>query len=181
MIALRKKKRSRSYLKLLRQNRSPLAGRASSLVANCSASPLPAPWPRSRPILLLDEPFAALDAPSRQRISNNLHQWARRRGIPVLTVTHNLEEVFASGDEVLTMEEGRIMAQGTPERVLKIQRESLLHVLHAVPAPLPRRIASLAGKRSHCLGIRNSHIAIEGNVVVWASAIVCFFELRRST
>jgi molybdate transport system ATP-binding protein len=87
-------------------------------------------------ILLLDEPFAALDAPSRERISNNLHQWARERGIPVLTVTHNLEEVFAAGDEVVTMEEGRVMAQGTPERVLAIQRERLLQVLHAIPVPL---------------------------------------------
>ncbi|MGB8477740.1 MAG: ATP-binding cassette domain-containing protein [Acidobacteriaceae bacterium] len=84
-------------------------------------------------LLLLDEPFAALDAPSRQRISQNLHQWARERGVPVLTVTHNLEEVFAAGDEVLTMEEGRILAQGPPERVLAIQRERLLQMLHAVP------------------------------------------------
>ena len=90
-------------------------------------------------ILLLDEPFAALDAPSRERISNNLHQWARGRGIPVLTVTHNLEEVFASGDEVLIMEEGRVMAQGTPERVLAIQRERLLKILHAVAAPVAEK------------------------------------------
>ena len=84
-------------------------------------------------ILLLDEPFAALDAPSRERISNNLHQWARERGIPVMTVTHNLEEVFAAGDEVLTMEDGRIMAQGAPEKVLAIQRERLLQILHTTP------------------------------------------------
>lgn len=90
-------------------------------------------------ILLLDEPFAALDAPSRERISNNLHQWTRERGVPVLTVTHNLEEVFAAGDEVLTMEDGRIMAQGTPERVLALQRERLLQILHAIPAPLPEK------------------------------------------
>lgn len=94
-------------------------------------------------ILLLDEPFAALDATSRQRISVNLHQWARERGIPVLTVTHNLEEVFAAGDEVLTMEEGRIMAQGTPERVLAIQRERLLHALHAIPAPVREEASPL--------------------------------------
>lgn len=94
-------------------------------------------------ILLLDEPFAALDAPSRQQISNNLHQWARERGIPVLTVTHNLEEVFAAGDEVLTMEEGRIMAQGTPERVLALQRERLLHMLHGIPAPVPKETSHL--------------------------------------
>jgi molybdate transport system ATP-binding protein len=87
-------------------------------------------------ILLLDEPYAALDAPSRQRISQNLQQWARERGVPVLTVTHNLEEAFTAGDEVLTMEDGRVMAQGTPERVLAIQRDRLLHVLHAIPAPV---------------------------------------------
>ncbi|MGH9616491.1 MAG: ATP-binding cassette domain-containing protein [Acidobacteriaceae bacterium] len=81
-------------------------------------------------ILLLDEPFAALDALSRERISRNLHRWARERSVPVLTVTHNLEEAFVAGDEVLTMEEGRVTAQGTPERVLAPQRERLLQVLH---------------------------------------------------
>lgn len=81
-------------------------------------------------ILLLDEPFAALDALSRERISRNLHRWARERSVPVLTVTHNLEEAFAAGDEVLTMEEGRVTAQGTPEMVLAPQRERLLQVLH---------------------------------------------------
>ncbi len=86
-------------------------------------------------VLLLDEPFAALDAQSRQRISQNLHQWARERKVPVLTVTHNLEEAFAAGDEVLTMEEGCILAQGTPERVLYQQREHLLQMLHATPTP----------------------------------------------
>lgn len=87
-------------------------------------------------ILLLDEPFAALDAQNRQRISENLHQWARERRVPVLTVTHNLEEAFAAGDEVLTMEEGRILAQGTPERVLARERERLLQTLRATPSLL---------------------------------------------
>jgi ABC-type sulfate/molybdate transport systems ATPase subunit len=87
-------------------------------------------------ILLLDEPFAALDAESRQRVSQNLHQWARERSVPVLTVTHDLEEAFAAGDEVLTMEDGRILAQGAPELVLSDQRERLLRILHATPASL---------------------------------------------
>ena len=86
-------------------------------------------------VLLLDEPFAALDAQSRQTISQNVHAWARERQVPVLTVTHNLEEAFAAGEEVLTMEEGRILAQGTPEQVLFEQREQLLQMLHATPSP----------------------------------------------
>lgn len=139
------------------QDRSAQKQKISQLLEIVEAESLAARWPRelsggqlqriaiartlaAEPtILLLDEPFAALDAPSRQRISNNLHQWARERGIPVLTVTHNLEEVFAAGDEVLTMEEGRVMAQGTPERVLSMQRDRLLHALHAIPAPFPEK------------------------------------------
>lgn len=82
-------------------------------------------------ILLLDEPFAALDAESRQRISENLHRWAKERGVPVLTVTHDLEEAFAGGEEVIAMEEGRVIAQGAPGTVLSEQRERLLKTLHA--------------------------------------------------
>ncbi len=79
--------------------------------------------------LLLDEPFAALDTKSRQRISENVHAWAREHRVPVLTVTHNLEEAFASGEELLAMEEGRIVAQGKPQEVLAAERDRLLVAL----------------------------------------------------
>lgn len=143
------------------KDRSVQKQKITQLLAIVEAESLAARWPRelsggqlqriaiartlaAEPtILLLDEPFAALDAPSRHQISTNLHQWARERSIPVLTVTHNLEEVFASGDEVLTMEEGRVMAQGTPERVLSIQRERLLQVLRAVPVPIREETSPL--------------------------------------
>lgn len=79
--------------------------------------------------LLLDEPFAALDTKSRQQISENVHAWAREHRVPVLTVTHNLEEAFASGEELLAMEEGRIVAQGKPHDVLVAERDRLLLAL----------------------------------------------------
>ncbi len=85
-------------------------------------------------VLLLDEPFAALDAPGRQRLSQNLHQWARERSVPLLMVTHNLEEAFAAGDEVLVMEEGHITAQGKPCVVLAAERERLLLAMGVDPA-----------------------------------------------
>jgi molybdate transport system ATP-binding protein len=85
-------------------------------------------------ILLLDEPFAALDAQSRQQLSENVHEWACEHNVPVLTVTHNLEEAFAAGDEVLAMEEGRISAQGKPHEVLAAERDRLLRIMGAVPA-----------------------------------------------
>lgn len=80
-------------------------------------------------VLLLDEPFAALDAQGRQQLSENLHTWATEHAIPILTVTHNLEEAFAAGDEVLTMKEGRILGQGKPCEVLATERDRLLFAM----------------------------------------------------
>lgn len=82
-------------------------------------------------ILLLDEPFAALDARSRQRLSSRVLEWARERHVPALIVTHNLEEAFSAGDEVLAMKEGAIVAQGPPEEVLAEDRNRLLQILRA--------------------------------------------------
>lgn len=92
-------------------------------------------------ILLLDEPFAALDAGSREQLSQNVHGWAREHRVPVLTVTHNLEEAFASGEEVLAMEEGRITAQGEPHKVLAAERDRLLLAMGGVPDSMPTHLS----------------------------------------
>ncbi len=84
-------------------------------------------------ILLLDEPFAALDAESRQQLSENVQQWAREHSVPILTVTHNLEEAFTFGDEVLQMKEGSIVGRGKPQEVLAMDRARLLRAVGATP------------------------------------------------
>jgi molybdate transport system ATP-binding protein len=73
--------------------------------------------------LLLDEPLAALDAATKSKILDDLHRWNRAHRIPILYVTHSREEVFALGERVLVMEEGRIIAQGTPHEVLTAPRQ----------------------------------------------------------
>lgn len=85
-------------------------------------------------VLLLDEPFSALDARSRQQLSENVHRWARDNAVPVLTVTHNLEEAFAAGDEVIAMQDGKIVAQGNASEVLAEERHRLLTCLAATEA-----------------------------------------------
>ncbi len=80
-------------------------------------------------ILLLDEPFSALDAKSRQQLSESVYEWAHARSVPVLTVTHNLEEAFAAGDEVLVMNNGSIAVQGSPAEVLAEERKRLLRAM----------------------------------------------------
>jgi putative thiamine transport system ATP-binding protein len=58
----------------------------------------------SRPrALLLDEPFARLDTPLRGRMRRFVFDAARARGLPVLLVTHDAEDVAASGGPVVEL------------------------------------------------------------------------------
>ena len=74
-------------------------------------------------VLLLDEPLAALDAATKAKIVADLRAWNEAHRIPILYVTHSREEVFALGERVLVMEQGRIIAQGTPHEVMTAPRQ----------------------------------------------------------
>ncbi len=82
-------------------------------------------------VLLLDEPLAALDIPTKAKILDDLRIWNQAHRIPILYVTHSREEVLALGERVLVMDLGRIIARGTPHEVLS--------------APLQETVAQLAG------------------------------------
>jgi molybdate transport system ATP-binding protein len=72
--------------------------------------------------LLLDEPLAALDRPTKSSLVSDLRKWNQDHRIPILFVTHNGEEVFALGDEVVVLDTGRIVAQGQPHVVMRAPR-----------------------------------------------------------
>jgi len=73
-------------------------------------------------VLLLDEPLAALDAATKGKILDDLRAWNQEHRIPVVYVTHSREEVFALGERVLILEDGRVVAQGTPHEVMTAPR-----------------------------------------------------------
>ncbi|MFM8803676.1 MAG: sulfate/molybdate ABC transporter ATP-binding protein [Planctomycetia bacterium] len=70
-------------------------------------------------ILLLDEPFGALDA----KVRVELRQWLRRLhdeiGMTSVFVTHDQEEAFELADEVVVMNHGKIEQRGTPDEVFE--------------------------------------------------------------
>jgi molybdate transport system ATP-binding protein len=68
-------------------------------------------------LLLLDEPFAALDAPLRGALRQELAQVQGRWGITMLIVTHDLADAFALGQRVIVYDSGRVIQQGTREEV----------------------------------------------------------------
>jgi molybdate transport system ATP-binding protein len=74
-------------------------------------------------VLLLDEPLAALDAATKSHIRDDLRRWNAAHQIPIIYVTHSRDEVFALGERVLLLAEGRMLAEGTPHQVMTAPRE----------------------------------------------------------
>lgn len=77
-------------------------------------------------LLLLDEPLSALDHPTQSRIIEDVRVWNRVHRIPILYVTHAHREVFALGERVVVLEQGRIVTQGTPHEVMEAPTHELL-------------------------------------------------------
>lgn len=70
-------------------------------------------------VLLLDEPFAALDGAIRSRLQNELLTLQQRFQIPLVLVTHDLAEAFALSDRLAVFGEGRVLQVGPKADVLR--------------------------------------------------------------
>ncbi len=68
-------------------------------------------------VLLLDEPFSALDFKLRKSMQFEIKHLQRELGITFVFVTHDQEEAFAMSDRVVVMSEGTIMQIGTPQEI----------------------------------------------------------------
>ncbi len=69
------------------------------------------------PILLMDEPFSALDPLIRTRLQDELIELQQRLKRTIVFVSHDLDEAFKLGDEIAIMEGGRIVQHGTPRDI----------------------------------------------------------------
>ena len=67
-------------------------------------------------VLLLDEPFGALDAKIREELRRTIRAVQRELGITTVLVTHDQEEAFALADTIGVMNHGRLLEVGQPER-----------------------------------------------------------------
>ncbi|WP_112604788.1 choline ABC transporter ATP-binding protein [Rhizobium sp. WW22] len=71
------------------------------------------------PILLMDEPFSALDPLIRTRLQDELLEFQRRLKRTILFVSHDLDEAFRIGNRIAIMESGHIIQCGTPQEIVK--------------------------------------------------------------
>lgn len=70
------------------------------------------------PVLLMDEPFGALDTLTRMRIRKEFLQLDELIRKTIIMVTHDVQEAFELGDRICLMDKGRIVQIGTPDELL---------------------------------------------------------------
>jgi molybdate transport system ATP-binding protein len=76
-------------------------------------------------LMLLDEPFSGIDRTLRDEILPQMRDWLRDHGIPVLSVTHDVEEALQLQAEVFLIRDGSIEDWGYASKVLAAERDRL--------------------------------------------------------
>ena len=91
-------------------------------------------------VLLMDEPFGALDAKIREELRRTIRQIQRELGIATILVTHDQEEAFALADRIGVMHQGRLLECGPPDELYM--------------RPATRFVATFLGAANLMLGYR---------------------------
>ncbi|MGQ0664779.1 MAG: ABC transporter ATP-binding protein [Pseudomonadota bacterium] len=81
---------------------------------------------RDPAVLLLDEPFSAVDLVTRRKLRRELAQLRGRVTIPIVLVTHDLEEAAMLADRMCILHRGRTLQDGPPAEVLTRPRDALV-------------------------------------------------------
>lgn len=70
-------------------------------------------------VVLFDEPFSALDAPLRKKLTADLSTWQKELGFTAILVTHDIEEAKKLGDKIIVMKAGKMIWKGKPEEFVE--------------------------------------------------------------
>ena len=95
-------------------------------------------------LLLMDEPFGALDPVTRDGLGQRVQALHAKLGLTTVMVTHDMAEALLLADRVLVMDAGRIVADESPHALLEGAGGAVAQALVAVPRSQTARLAELA-------------------------------------
>jgi osmoprotectant transport system ATP-binding protein len=95
-------------------------------------------------LVLMDEPFSALDPITRDGLQQDFRDLQRELGFAAVMVTHDMAEALIMADEVAVMRDGRIIQQGTPHTLMSAPADDYVSDLLETPRRQMRAIAELA-------------------------------------
>ncbi len=94
-------------------------------------------------LILMDEPFGALDPVTRDQLGESYRALHDRLGLTTIMVTHDMAEALLLADRILVMSAGEIVADGTPEALLAGEEGEEASALIAVPKRQMARLRKL--------------------------------------
>jgi osmoprotectant transport system ATP-binding protein len=100
-------------------------------------------------IMLMDEPFGALDPVTRDTLGTAYRALHARLGLTTVMVTHDVQEAVLLADEIVVMKAGRIRARGTPAALLAGHPDQDVAALMAMPRRQAERIRTLMETGQH--------------------------------
>ena len=99
-------------------------------------------------VLLLDEPFGALDPLTRDRLQRRFQEIRTRLGLTVVFVSHDMSEALLLADRIAVMHEGRLLQVGTPRELLTAPSHPAVAELLAMPKRQSEVVDGLLGIRA---------------------------------
>jgi osmoprotectant transport system ATP-binding protein len=94
-------------------------------------------------VMLLDEPFGALDPLTRDRLQQSFLRIRRELALTAIFVTHDMAEALLVGDRIAVMHEGRLVQMGTPRELLQAPADDYVRQLMDTPMRQARLVGSL--------------------------------------
>jgi molybdate transport system ATP-binding protein len=129
---------------------------------------------RQPKLLLLDEPLAALDTPARNRLRGELRGLLRRLGIPTVFVTHDRLEALSLGDDLVVLDEGRIVQRGPVQEIFNKPASLTVAGIVAVETIQPGRVLELQDGLANVQVSQARLTAVAGDLPAGATEIfVC--------
>ena len=127
-------------------------------------------------LLLLDEPFGALDAQVRKELRRALRELHQRMGLTSIFVTHDQEEALELADRIVVMRDGRIEQAGTPDAIYEAPASAFVSHFVGETNVLP---AALFGQGSGDLHVRPHELAIMPGDTAGSIALVVLNRFRK--
>jgi molybdate transport system ATP-binding protein len=131
-------------------------------------------------VLLLDEPFSAVDRSTRETLKEELAALHRHLDIPMVLVTHDLDEAQAIADRICVLHAGRTLQSGTPEELRSDPASALVARIMGHTNLVPGKVISsdrveLAGRALRTLPLNGFVIGDDVSVLVLPEDIrICF-------
>ena len=99
-------------------------------------------------IVLMDEPFGALDPVTRDTLAQDYRRLHDTLGLTTVMITHDTLEAVLIADRILVLEAGRIVADGTPHALMTFDESDYVRDLMQTPRRQAERLQSLLDRRA---------------------------------